>query len=250
MIKRIVGSLIILVMSGLVAVLTPVDLVRRPPGSVPLKMPTGVTILSCHGVPPVGEDGARKFTGTSMYGPFWQWRQGLDQYDQLNVGPRDTELERASVDEQYSSYLVYKEGDVIRAVIYGYRGSPDSGSIAGRFTTYDKDAQGRWRSVAMYDDSSSNSWLAVARLNIITACVVAGALTMLAWNMFISRRKIRAPTIGSSVPLTRGTPAAYAPAAPRVAVRSLRSFDGSRRKMMRQDGDSRLCIVYANVSQT
>ena len=29
-----------------------------------------------------------------------------------------------------------------------------------------------------------------------------------------------------SVPLTRGTPAAYAPAAPRVAVRSLRSFDG------------------------
>ena len=28
----------------------------------------------------------------------------------------------------------------------------------------------------------------------------------------------------SSVPLTRGTAAAYAPAAPRVAVRSLRSF--------------------------
>jgi hypothetical protein len=28
----------------------------------------------------------------------------------------------------------------------------------------------------------------------------------------------------SSVPLTRGTPAAYAPAAPRVAVRSLRTF--------------------------
>ena len=27
-----------------------------------------------------------------------------------------------------------------------------------------------------------------------------------------------------SVPLTRGTPAAYAPAAPRVAVRSLRSL--------------------------
>ena len=33
----------------------------------------------------------------------------------------------------------------------------------------------------------------------------------------------------SSVPLTRGTPAAYAPAAPRVAVRSLRSF-GRHRK--------------------
>ena len=32
----------------------------------------------------------------------------------------------------------------------------------------------------------------------------------------------------SSVPLTRGTPAAYAPAAPRVAVRSLRSFDRPR----------------------
>jgi hypothetical protein len=31
-----------------------------------------------------------------------------------------------------------------------------------------------------------------------------------------------------SVPLTRGTPAAYAPAAPRVAVRSLRTFDCSR----------------------
>ena len=34
----------------------------------------------------------------------------------------------------------------------------------------------------------------------------------------------------SSVPLTRGTPAAYAPAAPRVAVRSLRSFDRSARE--------------------
>jgi hypothetical protein len=33
-----------------------------------------------------------------------------------------------------------------------------------------------------------------------------------------------------SVPLTRGTPAAYAPAAPRVAVRSLLSFDGGPRK--------------------
>ena len=29
----------------------------------------------------------------------------------------------------------------------------------------------------------------------------------------------------SSVPLTRGTPAAYAPAAPRVAVRSLRTLE-------------------------
>jgi hypothetical protein len=34
----------------------------------------------------------------------------------------------------------------------------------------------------------------------------------------------------SSVPLTRGTPAAYAPAAPRVAVRSLRTFDGQSQK--------------------
>jgi hypothetical protein len=33
-------------------------------------------------------------------------------------------------------------------------------------------------------------------------------------------------TMQSSVPLTRGTPAAYAPAAPRVAVRSLLTFDG------------------------
>ena len=35
-------------------------------------------------------------------------------------------------------------------------------------------------------------------------------------------------TLQWSVPLTRGTPAAYAPAAPRVAVRSLRSFDRPR----------------------
>ena len=35
-------------------------------------------------------------------------------------------------------------------------------------------------------------------------------------------------TLQWSVPLTRGTPAAYAPVAPRVAVRSLRSFDRPR----------------------
>ena len=45
----------------------------------------------------------------------------------------------------------------------------------------------------------------------------------------------------SSVPLTRGTPAAYAPAAPRVAVRSLRTL--GRRKLMNRTQIATLLVI-------
>ena len=52
----------------------------------------------------------------------------------------------------------------------------------------------------------------------------------------------------SSVPLTRGTPAAYAPAAPRVAVRSLRTFaDRMKEKKTTTLRDKLLILVLAPI---
>ena len=184
MIKRISISIAILAAILFIGIYIPADLVRHPPGTALISVPSHADILSSY---TLCNDERIPFDGKSDYWTFWAWRRGLSRYDGLDKGPRENALEDAARDP-YSGYLIYTKDGVTNATVYLRAAAWTSGAILGEFQTFEKDTNGQWQNVANCRDSSDSCLEGVFRMEIIASAFVLGLISVSIWNIGISRR--------------------------------------------------------------
>ena len=176
-----------MVVTLLIGIYLPVDLVRHPPGTPIISIPAHANILSSY---TLRYDERIPFDGTSDYGTFWVWRRDLNRYGGLDKGPRENALEDAARDP-YSGYIIYTKDGVTNATVYLRAAGWTSGAILGEFRTFEKDTNGQWQNSANYRDSSDSCLEGIFRMKIIASAFVLGIISVVIWNIWVSRQNKR-----------------------------------------------------------
>lgn len=187
MTKRISISIAILAAILFIGIYIPADLVRHPPGTSIILVPSHAEILSSY---TLRNDERIPFDGKSDYGKFWAWRRGLIRYRGLDVGPREDTLEDIARDP-YSGYVIYAIDSVTNAIVYLRAAGWTSGAILGELRAFEKDATGLWQNVANYRDDSDGLLEGIFRMKVIATASILGIIVVVFWNIWERRRNKR-----------------------------------------------------------
>jgi len=170
--KRIVIPIAILATALLIGLYLPVDLVRRPIGTSVVSMPVHAETLSCYTL----SNGKRiPFDGNSHFGKFWAWRRGLNSYNNIDIGPSDTELEKMA-DNPHTGYLIFLSDSVTNAITYSRAAGWTSGAILGEINQFGKNNSGQWQLIGSYRDSSNSLHESFFRMKISVVTIVLGII--------------------------------------------------------------------------